>query len=60
MSGESSASDNGQLSTFRDGQAKAVTLTLGELPRVPTEANVEEPVATAEKPILGLTVAACK
>ena len=46
-----------KLGIIHDAQAMAVTLILGELPRVPTEANVDEPEAAAEKPILGLTVA---
>lgn len=45
------------LGMFRDAQVKTIAVTLGELPRGPTEAKVEEPEAAVEKPVLGLTLA---
>ena len=45
------------VSVFRNGQEKTITMTLGELPQTSVEAEVAEQRATSEAPTLGLTLA---
>ena len=45
------------VSVFRNGQEKTITVTLGELPRTSVEATAAEQRATSEAPTLGLTLA---
>jgi serine protease Do len=45
------------VSVFRNGQEKTITVTLGELPRTSVEAKAAEQRTTSEAPTLGLTLA---
>jgi serine protease Do len=45
------------VSVFRNGQEKTITVTLGELPRASVEAKATEQRTTSEAPTLGLTLA---
>ena len=45
------------VSVFRNGQEKMITVTLGELPRTSVEATAAEQRAASEAPTLGLTLA---